>query len=48
METGILQQKIINFYKNKNIKKFILISSAAVYGGGKKLNLFPSMESKNC
>ncbi len=31
-------KKIINFYKNKKIKKFILISSAAVYGGGKKIN----------
>lgn len=30
-------KKIINFYKNKNIKKFILISSAAVYGGRKNV-----------
>ena len=31
-------KKIINFYKQKKIKKFILISSAAIYGGGKNIN----------
>ena len=47
METGILQQKIINFYKNKNIKKFILISSAAVIGG-KKIKPISLYGKQNC
>lgn len=30
-------KKILDFYKKKKIKKFILISSAAVYGGSQKI-----------